>query len=156
MIIWRAAICLCIMTGPALAAPAQCPIREVHHQGDYLTFGGYKIHLLNPDGQGDPGNPPVWQGMTITKPSGAVCNAEIGIIEPPFFLAGTHYLYIDTYSGSEHIQGALNVDNCDLPWASSQYIGPPKLVGGDEFIYDEAKPVEIGPDCLPIRKGGGS
>jgi hypothetical protein len=27
-----------------------------------------------------------------------------------------------------------------------------ELMGGDEFVYDEAKPVQIGPDCLPLKR----
>jgi len=144
------------------ASAATCPVREIKPEGNFLHFNGYTVQLEGSDQDlGDPGNVPLWdQGLLITPPGGKQCSVALAIIEPPFFVAGNHTLYVDTYSGSEHTQFLVDARDCSGTWSSPQYIGPPRLEGADRFIYEvssvalgdsknESFTVKIGPDCMP-------
>ena len=156
------ALSLAIFAVANFAAAATCPLREIKPNGNFLRFGGYVIELKNLDqGDGDSGNPPVWpDGMSITPPAGKECSVPIAIIEAPFFLAGSHTLYVDTYSGSEDTQFLVDVRNCGIIWSSPQYVGPPTFLSPDRFTYEvtniawgdsknQSFTVKIGRDCLP-------
>ena len=140
------ALAASLLASPALAAPAACPVKEITNHGDFLSFGGYSMHLLGGDG-----DPTAWEGpMTVTSASGKTCSAELSIISPPFFAAGSHYLYVTTYSGSQSYQDLIDLRDCSDKWHKDDvFVGSPQFVKGDTFIYREAAPVKIGPDCLP-------
>jgi hypothetical protein len=134
------------------AQAATCPVRKIENHGNFLRFNGYVVKLLSLDNPDAPSIPPVWpDGMLITTTAGKTCSVGIGIIEPPFFLAGKFMLYVDTYSGSQHVQVQVDARNCGGTWNSARYVGVPKLVNGDMFVYANAKSVKIGPDCLPVK-----
>jgi hypothetical protein len=122
----------------------------VQNHGAYLDFGNFRAHLIS---DSDPGNSTAWEGpMVITGAEGKSCSAEISIISPPFFMAGTHDLFATTYSGSENVLYLVDARNCNLVWSSDEFTGDPKLVGGNSFHFLDAKPVEISSDCTPVVK----
>ncbi len=141
-----------------VAAAATCPVRKITNDGNFLKFDGYVVELQDPD---DPVSPSAWQGdMVITSPGGKQCSPGGSLIDQSFFLAGTHFLYIDTYNGSEHVQAMIDANNCTVKWTSPQYVGPPSFLSPDRFRYEvtnvawgdsknESFTVKIGPDCLP-------
>ncbi|WP_026439933.1 hypothetical protein [Acidocella facilis] len=132
------------LTAPADAAP--CPVTPLQNHGADLVFGAFKAHMVS---DSDPGNSAAWEGPLIISAGGKSCEADISIITPPFFLAGAHDLYVTTYSGSESTQYLVDARNCHVLWASPLFTGNPALRGGDVFIYPDAKPVRIQPDCRP-------
>jgi hypothetical protein len=129
------------------AGAATCPIVPIQNHGAFISFGAFKGHLIS---DSDPGNSTAWEGpLIITNPSGKSCSAEISIISPPFFFAGSHDLYVTTYSGSENVQYLVDANTCNILWSSPQFTGDPKLTNGDSFTYLDARPVKIDPTCLP-------
>jgi hypothetical protein len=139
-----------VVSQSAAGQPA-CAVREISNHGDYLTFSGYSVHLMG--GDDDPASDSTaWQGpVIVTSRTGKTCSTDIAIISAPFFLAGSHYLYITSYSGSLFYQDVLNVDDCSDTWhKDGSFVGPPHFVKGDTFTYKGAEPVKIGPNCLPI------
>lgn len=141
-----------VLVAQSAAAQAACAVKEITNQGDYLTFSGYSVHLMS--GDDDPqSDSTAWQGpVIVTSPKGETCSTDIAIISAPFFLAGSHYLYVTSYSGSLFFQDVLNVDDCSNPWhKSGSFAGPPHLTKGDMFTYPDAAPVKIGPNCLPLE-----
>lgn len=138
------------LRGPAWANIA-CPIQQIYNHGD-ITFGAYTWHLIDAD---DPDNSESWAGpLVIGNKAGKTCTAEVGIIAPSFYDAGSHYLYVMMFSGSEAGQVLLDANTCAAIWTSPEFVGNPRQPGADRFEYDEAKPVVIGPDCLPETKTG--
>jgi len=149
-------LALCAFTNFAIAAT--CPIKKIRNEGNFLKFNSYVVELQNPD---DPVSPSAWQGdMAITSPGGKQCSPGGSLIDQSFFLAGTHFLYIDTYNGSEHVQAMIDANNCAVKGTSPQYAGPPHFVSPDRFVYEVTNvawgdsknrsfAVIIGPDCLP-------
>jgi hypothetical protein len=141
------AVSCAILGLAANAAAASCPIVEIQNHGAFISFGGFKGHLIS---DSDPGNSTAWEGpLIITNASGATCSAEISIISAPFFLAGSHDLYVTTYSGSENVLYLVDANNCDVLWSSPEFTGDPKLTNGNTFTYLDAKPTKIENDCMP-------
>ena len=131
----------------ALAAPV-CPVKTIHNQGPYIKFGTFTGHLISPD---DPDSSSAWEGpLVISQPSGKTCTVRTGIFAPPFFMAGSHFLYVTIFSGSEANQLLVDARTCNVPWISPQFVGDPRLANGNTFTYREAKPVKIGANCLPV------
>lgn len=129
------------------AFAASCPVIQVKNHGPYLSFGAFKGHLIS---DSDPNSSTAWEGpLVIRSPNGKSCEADISIISPPFFFAGTHYLYVTTYSGSENTQYLVDANNCQITWSSPQFTGDQSLRHGNMFIYLDAKPVRIEDDCHP-------
>jgi len=141
------ALCLALSALAGNAAAATCPIIPIQNHGAFINFGAFKGHLIS---DSDPGNSTAWEGpLIITNPSGASCSAEISIISPPFFMAGSHDLYVTTYSGSENVQYLVDANTCSILWSSPQFTGDPKLINDNTFTYLDAKPTKIENNCIP-------
>jgi hypothetical protein len=126
-----------------------CHVQAVGYSKDYLQLNGYSIHLIDPDGSPDDPNPD-WQAMDIKPLVGKTCHLDIAIIAPPFYLAGDHELYVDTFSGSMDTQYVVNLKTCEATKVdpSHQYVGAPHLVSLNRFTYNGAPTEQVGPDCF--------
>lgn len=143
---------------PATAA-ATCtmsPVANLTITG--ATVGSAHIVLSDGSGTGDlskPGGAFVWDvPMQIVHADGSQCTVSDSvdnITQPMFSDASGSLLYVTTFSGDNSLLYAVAVKDCSVAWKSAPFSSGPTLTH-ETFKFVGAKPVILGPDCLPTRK----
>jgi hypothetical protein len=114
--------------------------------------------LSDGSGTGDlstPGGAFVWDvPMQIVHADGSQCTVSDSvdnITQPMFSDASGSLLYVTTFSGDNSLLYAVAVKDCRVAWKSAPFSSGPTLTH-ETFKFVGAKPVILGPDCLPARK----
>lgn len=146
-----------LLMAPSPGFGAACTLVPVTTWYNTVIAGDYRLQFDDHDPPGP--HPYRWladAGMRILRPDGTSCRAsqDIPIIALPIYVADGHYLYINTYTGSDSYLFVVDARNCKTVWQSPDWYGVGFGRTKSGFYLPSVGWLTVGPDCLPGKITG--